>query len=182
MEPKMPEWRLNKRGFPSYRRQLLIVITSIFFFFIVIMAGIIYLSAVTQVMNDFNNTRLQTEKAFVSSALLTEYGVESFDSQYDFLLQDRIQQFLHAYQEKRTDPASIDLKALKASFSNGANGDLDLYLINKSGVVEFTTYEKDKNVDFSTYPDFFSSLTTTRLGDQFRSDPWIKDFDNSQVY
>jgi len=178
----MPKWRLNKRGFPSYRRQLLIVITSIFFFFIVIMAGIIYLSAVTQVMNDFNNTRLQTEKAFVSSALLTEYGVESFDSQYDFLLQDRIQQFLHAYQEKRTDPASIDLKALKAAFSNGANGDLELYLINKSGVVEFTTYEKDKNVDFSTYPDFFSSLTTTRLGDQFRSDPWIKDFDNSQVY
>nr|WP_319540515.1 hypothetical protein [uncultured Methanospirillum sp.] len=94
---KMPARQQDNRDLPSFRRRLLIVITSIFFFFIVLLAGIIYLSAVTQVMNDFNSTRLQAEKTFVSSALLTEYGVESFDSQYDFLLQDRILQFLHAY-------------------------------------------------------------------------------------
>jgi len=179
---KIPARQHDNRDLPSFRRRLLIVITSIFFVFIVLMAGIIYLSAVTQVMNDFNNTRLQTEKTFVSSALLTEYGVESFDSQYDFLLQDRILQFLHAYQEKRTDPTAVDLEALKKKVSPGAPGDLELFLINKSGVVEYTTYQKDKNIDFSKYPDFFSSLTSIRLGDEFRSDPWIRDFDNSQVY
>lgn len=168
--------------YPSYRTRLFVVIISIFFIFIVVISCITYFYTINQVLDDFNNTRFQAEKTFVSSAILTEYGIESFDAQYDFLLHDRLLSFLQAYQEKRDNPASIDLETLKKKVSTGAPGEIELYLINKEGVIDYTTYKKDYKLDFSQFPDFSSSLTNIRLGNEFRSDPWIRDFDDAQVY
>jgi signal transduction histidine kinase len=133
-------------------------------------------------MNDFNNTRIQAEKTFVSSAILTEYGIQSFDAQYDFLLYDRILLLFQAYRENRSNPASIDLEALKQKISQGTPGEIELYIINKDGIVDFTTYKKDLKTDFRQFSDFFSSLTNIRQGNEFRSDPWIRDFHDPRIY
>ncbi|HWQ66398.1 MAG TPA: HAMP domain-containing sensor histidine kinase [Methanospirillum sp.] len=168
--------------YPSYRTRLFVVITTILFIFIVLISCITYFFTINQVMNDFNTTRLLAEKTFVSSVILTEFGVESFDTRYDFLLHERSLLFLQAYQENRKNPAMINLEALKEKISLGAPGDIELHMINKDGIVEYTTYKRDYKQDFSQYPDFFSSLTNIRLGNEFRSDPWIRDFYDSDVY
>ncbi len=177
-----PDLREENAKYPSYRTRLFIVITLIIFLFILLISCITYVYTVDQVMYEFNNTRMQTEKNFVSSAILVEYGVESFDSQYDFLLHERLQRFLKAYREAGGNPARIDLEGLKRVMSEGVSGTIELYVINKSGVIEYTTYPKDYLVDFSKYPTFFSSLTKIRQGDVFRSDPWIRSYTDSQLY
>ena len=68
------------------------------------------------------------------------------------------------------------------NFSSGSPDQLELYIINKSGVVEYTTYKNDTNVDFSKYPDFYSSLISVLNSSEFRSDPWIRDFKDPLVY
>lgn len=173
----------KKQGdFPSYRTRLSLIITLIFFIFIVGIAGIIYHFSISQVLYEFQDSRLQTEKTFVSSAILTEYGLESFDAQYDFLLKDRTSTFFEAYKSHRSNLSSLNLSALKRQMSAGVPGDIELYLVNSSGVVEYTTYKKDYLMDFSNYPDFFSSLTKIRQGNEFITDPWIRDFSNPRLY
>ncbi|MDD1729087.1 MAG: HAMP domain-containing histidine kinase [Methanospirillum sp.] len=133
-------------------------------------------------MDEFNNTRLQTEKTVVSSVILTEYGVQSFDAQFDYLLHDRLRTLLQAYQQNRGHVNQIDLKALLQKISPDNSNKFELYLINKTGVVEYTTYQKDSNLDFSHTPDFLSSLTMIRLGNEFKSDPWIRDYHDPTIY
>lgn len=168
--------------YPSYRTRLFVVITSIFIIFIVLTSCITYIYISSQVTSEFNNARLQTEKTFVSSAILTEYGVESFDSQYDFLLHDRILSFHKSYQKNRNNPWLINLQSLKKELSQGVPGEIELFMINKKGIVDYTTYKPDYKKDFSQYNDFFSSLDRIRKGTDFKSDPWIRDYTDGTIY
>ena len=172
----------KKDQFPSYRTRLSIIITAIFCIFIICISGVAYLFTVDHVNSDFHKLRLQTEKTFVSSALLTEYGLESSDAQYDFLLQDRTRSFLSAYQKHRHNLSSLDLETLKSTMSGDFEGDIELYILNKSGVIEYTTYKRDYLMDFSQYPDFYTALTKIRLGTGFKADPWIRDFSDPELY
>jgi signal transduction histidine kinase len=172
----------QKGQYPSFRSRIFIVLFMIFFVFILGISYITYSHSISQIETDFSGSRLQTEKTFVSSALLTEFGLESFDAKYDYLLHERALQFSKEYQDHQHNPSLIPLQQLKTRISSGINGDIELFIINKSGVIEYTTYPDDLGVDFSRYPDFFSSLTRIRLGNEFRSDPWIQDFYNPAVY
>ena len=49
-------------------------------------------------------------------------------------------------------------------------GEMEIYVINESGVIEYTTYEPDLGLDFRTIPDFYDRLTEIRLGDAFVAD------------
>lgn len=175
--------RLNlKSDYPSYRTRLIIIITSILVIFILLLSGILSLYATGLAEHEFNNTRMQAEKTFVSSAILTEYGIESFDARYDFLLHDRILSFHDEYRTHRADPGSINLSSLQKKLSAGTPGTIELYLINASGVIEYTTRNDDLYLDFSRYSDFYDSLTSIREGTEFRSDPWIRDFSDPNLY
>ena len=182
MPGKKHESGSKPEDYPSYRTRLFLVITLIFFIFIVLISWTLYVFSINQVITEFNNSRQQAEKTFISSAILTEYGIETFDAQYDFLLQDRMLSFIEAYEDNRHDPSLINLTSLKKNISSGVPGEIELFMINKSGVVEFTTYERDQNMDFSQFPDFFSSLTLFLQGDKFKSDPWIRDFYDPKLY
>lgn len=166
----------------SYRTILFFCITIIFFVFIVLISTLTYFYVIDHVQNEFNNSRMQAETTFVSSAILTEYGIESFDSQYDFLLSDRMATFFRAYQNYRSNISDLDLDSLKKELSIGIPGEIELYIINKKGVIDYTTYKRDLKTDFSQYPDFFSSLTNIRLGKEFKTDPWIRDYYSPDIY
>ncbi|NLV26614.1 MAG: HAMP domain-containing histidine kinase [Methanomicrobiales archaeon] len=179
---KKPVSGSKPENYPSYRTRLFLVITLIFFVFIVLISCTLYFFSINQVITEFTDSRQQAEKTFVSSAILTEVGIETFDAQYDFLLHDRMIPFIKAYEENRQDPSLINLNSLKTTISSGVPGEIELFMINKSGVVEYTTYERDKNMDFSQYPDFFSSLSLFLQGDEFKSDPWTRDFYDPKLY
>lgn len=181
MDKNDPQYNL-KSDYPSYRTRLIVIITSIFVIFILLLSGILSLYATGFAEHEFNDTRMQAEMTFVSSAILTEYGLESFDARYDYLLHDRLLSFHDEYEKHREDPGKINLSVLQKKLSVGTQGNIDLYLINASGVIEYTTRTTDLHLDFSKYPDFYSSLTSIREGTEFRSDPWIRDFSNPNLY
>lgn len=113
---------------------------------------------------------------------MTEFGLESFDAQYDFLLRDRMLLFKQEFNDHQSDPSLLDLLTLKKDLQKGITGDIELFIINKKGVVEYTTYQRDLGLNFSQFSDFFSSLTEIRLGNRYKSDPWIQDYYNSSLY
>ncbi|WFN34077.1 PAS domain-containing protein [Methanogenium sp. S4BF] len=68
------------------------------------------------------------------------------------------------------DPAAIDLILLKEEIGQYTAAEVDLYIINESGVIEYATYEPDIGIDFSAYPQFFGEITQIREGDAFVPD------------
>ncbi|MGV8109221.1 ATP-binding protein [Methanospirillum sp.] len=182
MSEKKPVSGSKPDDYPSYRTRLFLVITLIFFIFIVLISSTLYIFSIHQVSNEFIDSQFQAEKTFISSVILTEYGIENFDAQFDFLLQDRMIPFLEAYQKNRNDPSSIDLISLKKNISSGVPGEIELFMINKNGIVEFTTYTRDLNLDFKKYPDFYTSLSQFINGTEFKSDRWIRDYNDSKLY
>jgi signal transduction histidine kinase len=60
-------------------------------------------------------------------------------------------------------------------------GEMDIYIINASGVIEYTTYEPDLGLDFRTIPDFYDRLTEIRLGDAFVADRVVAEISTGKL-
>ena len=59
--------------------------------------------------------------------------------------------FLEEYNRSGMDPEKMDLEKVREQL--GSN--IDLYIINESGVIQYTTYKPELGLDFSTVPVFF---------------------------
>lgn len=112
-----------------------------------------------------------TEFSLVQSVFLVDRGLKLFDLSLDYKLNKEMDLFLSAYRDEGGEPAEIDLDRLKTLFGEG----YELYIINETGVIEYTTYPPDHLLDFSLYPQFYSRLTTIREGDLFISDRITQD-------
>ncbi|MDO9540056.1 MAG: ATP-binding protein [Methanocalculus sp.] len=112
-----------------------------------------------------------TEFSIIQSIILVDRGLKLFDLSLDYKLNNEMKHLLSAYQEHEGAPAAIDLDRLKKIFGEG----YELYIINETGVIEYTTYAPDHLLDFSQYPQFYSRLTRIREGNQFISDRITQD-------
>ena len=53
--------------------------------------------------------------------------------------------------------------------------EFDIYIINESGIIEFTTYEPERGLDFKKIPYFFAYLTKIRNSEGFFPDRIVED-------
>ncbi|MDO9540126.1 MAG: HAMP domain-containing sensor histidine kinase [Methanocalculus sp.] len=143
---------------------------------IIIVSGLIlnvnYHSSRENLESEVLSLQENTEFSLLQSIILVDRGLKLFDLSLDYKLNKEMDLFLSAYRDVRGDPAEIALDRLKTSFGEG----YELYIINETGVIEYTTYSPDYLLDFSIYPQFYSRLTRIREGDQFISDRIAQDF------
>ncbi len=76
---------------------------------------------------------------------------------------DRI---LSEYERSGRDPGKMDLGELKHDIGN----DTDIYLINESGMIAYTTFEPEHGQDFRKVPYFYEYLTKIRNSSGFFPD------------
>lgn len=131
-----------------------------------------YQSSRQQLENTMLVQQERSEDGLIQSMLLVDQGLLLFDQSLDYKLRGPMDTFLSAYLESEGDPGQLKLEELKGSFGEG----YELYIINESGVVEYTTYAPDHLLDFSRYPQFYARLTKIREGNVFVSDRIVKDF------
>ncbi|MGI5938536.1 MAG: histidine kinase, partial [Methanoculleus thermophilus] len=60
-------------------------------------------------------------------------------------------------------------------------GEMDIYIINASGVIEETTYPPDLGLDFRGIPYFYDRLTEIRLGDAFVADRVVAEISTGKL-
>ena len=78
---------------------------------------------------------------------------------------------LAEYQRCGGIPATMNLTDLKHELGD----EYDVYIINESGVIEFTSYEPDRGLDFKTVPYFFEYLTRIRNSEGFFPDRIVQE-------
>ncbi len=113
-----------------------------------------------------NLLREQTKKNVVESIRLVDAGLKLFDSTLDGRMQEGFDPVFAEYERVGRDPGEMDLSRVKEDLG----GEMDVYIINASGVIEYTTYPPDLGLDFRGIPYFYERITEIRLGDTFVAD------------
>ncbi|NYT21393.1 MAG: PAS domain S-box protein [Methanomicrobiales archaeon] len=156
---------------------------SFSFFLLLVIIGLVALIVTTitigdliLVRTDFEEQsallRNETEGNIITSVRIIDEGLKLFDNTLNRRMEESFVVFNAAYVESGGDPSRMDLEALKQQLG----GDLELYLINESGVVEYTTYEPDLGLDFqSTIPYFYDYLMTIRESHGFYPDRVVQE-------
>lgn len=120
----------------------------------------------------------QTENNIGSSVHLIDTGLKLFDNTLNQQMEREFIVFSEAYEQSGRDPAKMDLDALKQQMG----GKMDLYIINDSGVVEYTTYAPDLGLDFKkTVPSAYEYMNRMRLSEGFFPDRVVQEINTGQI-
>ncbi|MFA5003359.1 MAG: hypothetical protein WC502_10355, partial [Methanolinea sp.] len=96
----------------------------------------------------------QTEQDIIQTIKIVDESYAMYDNSLNFQMQKDFSLFLGEYEEAGRNPSRMDLPGLKKVM----NDTMDLYIINESIMVEFTTFEPDQNLDFSQWPYSYNFL------------------------
>ena len=110
--------------------------------------------------------QIQTEQNIDEAMRLTDFAWNIFDDSLNGRMENGLDTVIEAYNASGSDPAAIDLRQLKRELG----GDMDIYVINESGVIAFTTYPPELGQDFKKVPYFYDYLTKIRMSSGFFPD------------
>ncbi|MFA4823571.1 MAG: ATP-binding protein [Methanoregula sp.] len=127
----------------------------------------------TKNMFDRNSKHLQrqTEQDIIATIKLTDESYTLYDNSLNEQMRSGFDVVLAEYKRVGGIPAHMNLTTIKKSLGN----QYDIYVINESGVIEFTSYEPELGLDFKKVPYFFTYLTTIRNSEGFFPDRIVGD-------
>jgi PAS domain S-box-containing protein len=128
-------------------------------------------------VSDYLFTKSNFDREEVQLRILTEQNIhEAFEYKdtlwniYDASLNERMQaglvKVMEEYERSGRDPGKMDLAGTRDIIGS----DFDIYVIDKDGVIVYTTYPQELGMDFRTIPSFFRYLTRIRSSDGFFPD------------
>ena len=151
------------------------LIVSIFILVLVLVTGIIFVDYTNADTNFRTSERMlasQTENNLVNSIVITDKGLKLFDNSLNRQMEDAFTIFLEEYQRAGGDPSGMDLTALKSRLG----GQMELYIINPEGVIEYTTYTPEMGLNFkTTIPYFYEYLSNIRNSSGFFPDRVVQE-------
>jgi len=136
-----------------------------------------YLQAKDNYERDAAFLQTQTERDLVQSIEIIDAGFRLFDDSQNEKLIEGFSIFQAEYERAGQNPARMDLTGVKESIG----GTIDLYIINESGVIEYTTFTPDLGLDFKTIPYFYQYLTKVRQSQGYFSDRVVSEFSTGQL-
>jgi signal transduction histidine kinase len=154
----------------SQQTKLALGFFIIFLILILIISAATYSTLKTSFENQYYDRVDDSVVVIKNHVNLVNIGLKTYESAYDRELMESFVLFTEAYENSGRDPSAIDLDNLRDSIGLSNFGTLELYIINESGVVEYSTYERDIGLDFSEYPEFFEKIDAIRKGDRFVGD------------
>jgi PAS domain S-box-containing protein len=176
------------------------LLISIFIVILVLVIGITivdYLNTETIMTDNERVLREQTENQLETSFHTIDTGLKMFDDTLNRQMDQAFILFLAEYNRAGQDPSQMNLTAVKGDIQTtivtklashiaqaekneagtaSPSSAMDLYVINSAGVVEYTTFERDKGLDFkTTIPYFYDYLTRIRLSEGFFPDRVVQE-------
>lgn len=159
----------------SYIIKLIVIVLVLMVFLISSISVVSYYNSKNVLQDQFFDDIDQSRQYLTNNLVLIKSAETIYDSKFDYEMEIASEAFLEEYISKGGNPSAINLESLKGRLSKQLEGDVELFIIDSGGVVEYTTYPPDLGLDFSKVtPDFYNSLTEIREGDDFVTDTWVK--------
>lgn len=148
----------------------------------IVVAGVLfvtYIQAKGEIEYDYAVLTNNTENYAVESVWLVNKGLELIDEDMNPVLEQSLGKFQDVYTQNGSDPSRMNLSAVRSEIAPAFSGDVNLYIFNADGIIEYATLPDVLGVDFRQYPDFYKSLTRIRLGSEFSADPVVRSVQNA---
>ncbi len=113
----------------------------------------------------------QTEQNIIATIRLLDASFTLFDNSLNSEMNHGLERVMQEYERSGKNPAKMDLAAVRKNLGES----FDIYIINESGVIEYTTYQPELGVDFKTIPYFYEYLTKIRMSEGFFPDRVVKE-------
>jgi serine phosphatase RsbU (regulator of sigma subunit) len=163
----------------SIRYSLVFFIVIIILIVIGFLVTISYIQAKDDMISQNQYLEEYTEMNIIESLTLVDKGLKLYDDTLNGQMEDAFAEFIRAYENSGGDPAAINLTGVRNDISPMFEGQVDLYIINESGVIIASTVPEVLHLDFRKYPDFYRSITIIREGDVFSADRVVRSVTNT---
>lgn len=143
-----------------------------------------YLEAKQDTITQDEYLRRYTELNAKESVILVDRGLDLFDSTANDKMEAALEKYLAEYLKNGGDLSKIDYLALKNTLGKDFNGELELYVINDSGVIICSTVPGVLGLNLSSFADYSQALPKIIAGDSFVADrfvPSVSDANSSTV-
>jgi len=154
---------LKKRPFSQY---LLIIVIILILGVVVGFTAIDYINEQNTFERNSGIIQVQTEDDISEALHLVDSGFKLYDNTMNRQMQEDFKVFLEEYNRSGNDPEKMDLEKVKMQFGDN----IDLYIINESGVIQYSTYQPEIGLDFREVPYFFDYLNRIRQSEGFFPD------------
>lgn len=156
----------------SFRYYITIAVLLIAVLFIGLFSFLSYTEAREDLLEKDRALREQTQQHLSQSVALIDQGLKLFDATFDYQLEVLFADFLAEYERCGRDPGRMDLAALKEEINRKSTieGEIELSIINETGIIEYNTFAPDIGLDFKQWPEAWELVNEIRLGDQFAAD------------
>ena len=145
----------------------------------VVIAGIWYSYEASRSNLAANAERLQgiTELHIDTSFRMIDTGLKLYDMSYNRGMENAFDLVMAELNQTGGDPSRLDMEGLKQRI-----GGMDVYVINDSYVIEYTSKPLDLGLDFKAiYPDFVEYLAEIRNSSGFYPDRVSKDWTTGKM-
>jgi PAS domain S-box-containing protein len=154
---------------------------SILTLIVILVVGITVVDYFIAEKNFDDNANLlknETEQNVRENVKTIDNGLKMFDNTLNRQMEEGFVVFHQAYRDSGGDPSHMNLSSLKQQLG----GKMDLYIINSSGVVEYTTFPPDQDLDFkATVPYFYDYLNEIRLSEGVFNDRVVQEISTGNL-
>lgn len=128
--------------------------------------------------NEFSHLQIQTEDSITAELRLDDAATSVMDNQLNRQMMSGFDTLFAEYYHSGENPVDMNLTNVKKTLGEG----YDIYVINTSGVIVYTTYPLEQGEDFRTIPYFYTYLTNVRLSEGFFPDRVVHETLDSGTY
>jgi PAS domain S-box-containing protein len=165
----------DKRIFSKRGRSFFLYLLFAMVVLVIIIAGLVMVNDYYTVKNIFDKNsqhlKQQTEQDIIITIRLSDQSFNLYDSSLNEQMRRGFEYLIEEYERSARNPSQMNLTEVK----NKLGDEFDIYIINESGVIEFTTYEPELGLDFKTIPYFFEYLTKIRNSEGFFPDRIVEE-------
>jgi signal transduction histidine kinase len=159
------------------------IIFSLIFIIIVSILSIFQYNYVADDQMERFTSEISNTNLFLNHSVSIMFeGLKLYDSRYDYEMEKALLALSDSYVLAGGNISRLNLTEFNDEFSPFFKGDLDLYLINSSNVVEATTFPTDLGLNFNKIPSFARTLDKIREGNEFRADQWVDSINEPGYY
>jgi signal transduction histidine kinase len=135
-----------------------------------IVVSILYSDENNSIELEYLISNRYAEESLINSVQLADKSFASYDNVFNRPLNNALVRFLDEYNQTGGDPSKLDLEDLRNELDYFFSEPIDLYIINDSGVIQYSTFSPDIGLNFSAYPSFVKKLNEIRLGNKITYD------------
>lgn len=145
-----------------YSAMLIMVLITVPIF--VITFGISYFNFKEDVLSN-TEIAINQSKYFITETISrTEKNHEFISEQYTRRIIESLKTFQNQYKKNKSDPSKIDLQRMKQKYNNS----LDFYIINKDGLIIYSSMKASLGIDFKKHKNFYEVLSKIREGNKIQ--------------